>query len=382
MQPDQRKSYDKSRDLEEAEKKDIDKKGNLFENQGIREKEIKDSELIIDHVRTIELNRKNIFIQDFLKIDLQTKNPKVFDSSFIKLSNLLKILHTALLQLTISSLPHCPQVLIALLVLTEILYILSNLLPYLTIAKFLPVIELGRRLAISLCLLAFYLVSFFIMVTSPPKPTRPVSGTLQDLGILMITMGIFGSYIFLAWKGFKQIKKGWIKFRNKRKSKKENSQDPKKQKGESVGNGLTKIGMIIYKTKSKSTPASKKNQIISENQVTPKKLRLKEKSPQFDLSPEDQKIESEEEEEKIQIEDYANPNQRQSQNLSGYKNHPKMAMFFSGQPEVSYGSRRKPRPGNRKKKKPSILNRHKHRSNQQKIRRRRKRKRNEKVEKE
>ena len=95
-----------------------------------------------------------------------------------------------------------------------------------------------------MCLLGFYLVCFSILIAnSPRRDVLPVNKALQNAGISLITLGIFASYAVLVWKATNQIKRVWKNLKNKRKDSK------KLQKGELIGKGVIKIGLIIYKMK-------------------------------------------------------------------------------------------------------------------------------------
>ena len=147
----------------------------------------------------MEYNQRNMEIESFAKNYIDT-DPKSYTSNLCLLSNMLNVVHVALMQVCIVALPHSPRILLFILLALEILFCLLRLTPYCFHHRFISVVEHLSKIFRSLCLGGFFAVCLIITMLSDPRGNRPVNQQAQSIGIVMIFFGIASSYFFMIIK--------------------------------------------------------------------------------------------------------------------------------------------------------------------------------------
>ena len=215
---------------------------NDFEFEIDSESKESDLKLFIDHKKTIDFNQRNIQVESFVKHYLQN-HPKSFTHRLCLVSNILNVLHIALVQICIASLPHSPRTLLGLLMVLEVLFCLLTLIPYCFHHKFISLVELLSKTMKSLCIGGFFVVCIIISHSSDPRVDLPVNGTVQSIGMVFIALGICFTYIFTIIKIIKLVIKN---LKERSKNKKKGQKNKNKLKG---NEDLTQIqrGLIFYK---------------------------------------------------------------------------------------------------------------------------------------
>ena len=168
------------------EKKDIDKKLNrLSVNLQIdntprhRRKRSIPKLTYIDHRKTLEYNSRNMALEEFSR-SLVIPDPRAYNSSLCLLSNFFNILHIAVLQICIVSLPHSPTTLLIILTILEFMFIFTILIPYFCVVRFMRLVDFLSMILRSLFILGFFVTCLLISLSSG-RVQRPVNSGLQKL---------------------------------------------------------------------------------------------------------------------------------------------------------------------------------------------------------
>ena len=99
-----------------------------------------------------------------------------------------------MMQKTIASLPHSANLLLIILLVSEVSLTAITVVPYLICHRFISWYDLLAYLAKSLCVSRFYMTCLLIFMKNDSK-RKPVDDRLQELGIWFIVLGLFSSYI-------------------------------------------------------------------------------------------------------------------------------------------------------------------------------------------
>ena len=222
--------------------------------------------LAINHKKTIWYNSRNLAIEKFGR-SMLLDDPHIYESPILLPNNLFNVYHLTVLQLLILSLPHSPTLCLALLVLSELLFMLLTVLPYWKHIKFISSLEFWSKVVRFVCMTGFFGVCLLIRITSPEE-YQPVSQTLQNIGIMLISAGVLTTYLFTVIKLFLLVKTLLKEYLNK-----------KKNKEKEVVEDLTKEqrGLIFYKEEEEEKKLKKK--VFIQRKIEENEVQIKTPSP-------------------------------------------------------------------------------------------------------
>ena len=177
----------------------------------------------INHTKTIWYNSRNIENENFSKKLLEKEarsNAKVLNSSFCMLSNLFAVLHQAVFQMMVAALPQAPVTLITFVILLQLFYLFSYLVPLFSIKRYMSWLDLIGRILHSFFITPFFLVLLIICFTNKRRK-KPVDETLQYSGILLVMLGLISNYLITFLKLFGVVIDVMKKYGCKKKKKEE-----------------------------------------------------------------------------------------------------------------------------------------------------------------
>ena len=194
--------------------------------------------LYIDHERTLHHHQRDPELDKFTRAML-IDDPRAYESSFGLLSNTLNVVHLAIFQIMIPSLPHSPTTLLIFLSSLELLFFLMNIIPFVTEFRFMSWFKLFEKTFKFIFMECFFGICLVISLNSD-RNKMPVNKALQERGIYLVIFGIIVNYGFFFANLLISITRMVKQFLNKKPSPKKNDLT------------LEKRGLIYYTDKKAS----------------------------------------------------------------------------------------------------------------------------------
>ena len=149
----------------------------------------------IDHLRTLQHHQQDPEFTNFTRAMLRD-DPRAYESSLGLLHNTLNVVHLALFQIAIPSLPHSPTTLLIILWSMELLFYLLTLIPCLIKFRFMSWFKLTEKTFKFIFMESFFGVCLMISLKSN-RDRMPVNKSLQEIGIYSVIFGIIVNYCFV-----------------------------------------------------------------------------------------------------------------------------------------------------------------------------------------
>ena len=149
--------------------------------------------LFIDHKKTIEFHSRDQEIELFSR-SILVQDSRSYQSSFCLLHNIFQLLQITIVQVLVVALPHSPTTQIVLLLTNELVFFLFTTIPYFCSFRFISFLDFISRAVRFLFLSGFYVVCLIISYRYRTV-SEPVDRVLQEVGIILLGLAIFLTYI-------------------------------------------------------------------------------------------------------------------------------------------------------------------------------------------